>query len=112
MTKAAGVAPEFVAQMRSAPVWPALEKVAHTLTYDVTTMGDNMAGKPLPTTQWASVTVPTLVIDGGTSPVWARNAVQALADVLPNAQRRTLEGQTHNVAPEAIAPVLEEFFAG
>jgi hypothetical protein len=31
--------------------------------------------------------------------------------VLTNAQHRTLEGQTHAVAPEVLAPVLEEFFA-
>ena len=37
---------------------------------------------------------------------------RAVADVLPNAQRRTLEGQTHDVAPDALAPVLEKYFAG
>jgi pimeloyl-ACP methyl ester carboxylesterase len=65
----------------------------------------------LPKERVASVRVPTLVIDGGTTP-WLSHAAQAVADALPNAQRRTLKGQPHNVAPEAIAPVLEEFFAG
>ena len=50
--------------------------------------------------------------DGGASPVWQRNAVRALAELLPDAQRRTLEGQTHMVPPEVLAPVLEEFFSG
>jgi hypothetical protein len=59
-----------------------------------------------------SVTAPTLVLDGGARPQWMRTAAQTLADRLPNAQRRTLEGQTHQVAPEALAPVLVEFFAG
>jgi hypothetical protein len=58
----------------------------------------------------ASVTAPTLVIDGEMSDVRLRHAVQAVADALPNAQRRTLAGQTHDVSPEALAPVLEEFF--
>jgi hypothetical protein len=61
------------------------------------------------------VTVRTLVMDGGESPAWQRTAVQALVDVLPHAQRRTPEGQTHGtpfVAPAALAPALEEFFAG
>jgi hypothetical protein len=71
-----------------------------------------MRGNPLPLKRWASVTVPTLVMDGGESPAWQRTAVQALVDVLPRAQRRSLEGQTHGVAPDALAPVLEEFFAG
>ncbi len=109
MTKAAEVPVEVVAQMRHAPIWPEVEAVAHTLIYDTTIMGDNNA---LPTERVASVTVPTLVIDGGESPMWMRNAAQAVADALPNAQRRTLRGQTHDVAPEALAPVLEEFFAG
>jgi len=109
MTKAAEVPVEVVAQMRNAPFWPAVEAVAHTLIYDTTIMGGNNA---LPTERVASVTVPTLVIDGGESPMWMRNAAQAVADALPNAQRRTLRGQTHDVAPEALAPVLEEFFAG
>jgi len=39
-----------------------------------------------------------------------RDAAQASADALPNARRRTLEGQTHDVAPEVLALVLEEFF--
>jgi hypothetical protein len=37
-------------------------------------------------------------------------AAQALARAIPHAQHRILEGQTHEVAPEAIAPVLVAFF--
>jgi hypothetical protein len=36
----------------------------------------------------------------------------ALAGILPHAQRLTLPGQTHDVAAEALAPVLAEFFSG
>jgi hypothetical protein len=89
-----------------------MEKVAHTLAYDGIIMGNNMAGHALQARQWASVTMPTLVMDGGASEAWARNAVQALIDALPNAQRRTLQGQTHNVDPTVLAPVLVEFFKG
>jgi hypothetical protein len=32
--------------------------------------------------------------------------------LIPNAQRRTLEGQQHNVDGAALAPVLKDFFAG
>jgi pimeloyl-ACP methyl ester carboxylesterase len=89
-----------------------LEAVAHTLSYDGRIMGDHMSGKALPSDRWASVTIPTLLIDGGESPPSQRNAVQGLVDVLPDAQRRTIEGQTHDVDPALLAPVLEEFFAG
>jgi hypothetical protein len=34
----------------------------------------------------------------------------ALANSIPNGQHRTLEGQTHEVSAEALAPVLVEFF--
>jgi pimeloyl-ACP methyl ester carboxylesterase len=112
MTKAVDVPAEFVAQMRNDPTWSGMEAVAHTIAYDGTIMGDTMRGSPSPLKKWAAVTVPTLVIDGGASPAWLRNGAQALADVIPNTQRRTLEGQTHDVAPEVLAPVLQEFFAG
>ena len=41
-----------------------------------------------------------------------RATAGALADFIQDAQWCVLEGQTHEVAPEAIAPVLEEFFVG
>jgi hypothetical protein len=56
--------------------------------------------------------MPTLVIDGGKSPAWMRNAAQVIVEALPNGKRLTLEGQTHMVKPKALAPSLKEFFAG
>jgi pimeloyl-ACP methyl ester carboxylesterase len=111
MTEAVGMPAEAVAPMRGAPFWPAFEDVAHTLPYDDAIMGDTTSGASLPTGRWATVTIPTLVVDGGASPAWARNAVAVLAESLADAERRTLEGQTHQVDPEVIAPVLKEFFA-
>ena len=107
MANVVGLPPEFVPEAKKAPWWPAQEALAHTLAYDATIMGDYS----LPTERAASVMVPTLVIDGGTSFPWIRKTAQAIADVIPETQRRTLEGQTHNVAAEAIAPELVEFFA-
>ena len=112
MSKAVDVPVEVVAQMRNAPMWSAFEAVAPTLAYDGTVMGDTMSGNELPLKQWASVTTPTLVMDGGASPASMHHAAQALTDVLPNAQHRTLEDQTHAVADEALAPILVEFFKG
>jgi hypothetical protein len=54
--------------------------------------------------------VPTLVLDGATTG-WITNTADALARVLPEARRRTLAGQQHNVEPGAVAPLLAEFFA-
>ena len=108
MAKVVGLPPEFVAEARNAPWWPAQEALAHTLAYDATIMGDYS----LPTERAASVTAPTLVIAGGADFPWMRDTAQALADALPNGQTRTLEGQGHNVDPAVLAPALVEFFAG
>jgi pimeloyl-ACP methyl ester carboxylesterase len=102
-----GAPAEAIAGMRQTPIWPLFEAVAPTLAYDNAIMGDGS----VPTERLASITVPTLVMAGGASP-FMQEAAQAVARTLPNAQFRTLEGQTHEVAPEVLAPVLVEFFAG
>jgi pimeloyl-ACP methyl ester carboxylesterase len=110
MTTGPGVPSEVVAGMRKKPSWPSLESVAHTLAYDVTIMGNTMAGSPAPLRRWASVTVTTLVMDGAASPDWQRNGTRALAEVLPDARRRTLVGQGHGVDPKVLAHELVAFF--
>jgi pimeloyl-ACP methyl ester carboxylesterase len=114
MTKTVGVPAEMVAQMRASPMWPGLEKLAHTLPYDGAIMGDDLSGKPLSAARWSSVASPVLVMDGGLSEAWLRTSAKSLAGVLPNATHRTLEGQDHSApfrAPEVLVPVLVEFFA-
>ncbi|MFC5406276.1 alpha/beta fold hydrolase [Cohnella soli] len=111
LTKAAGVPAEFIASMRSAPFWQAMEDVAHTLIYDGTIMGDCMSGNPLPAERWSSVSIPTLVVGGGASPEYQQNAVKALVDRLSNAKLHMMEGQDHNVAPDLLAAVLTDFFS-
>jgi pimeloyl-ACP methyl ester carboxylesterase len=107
-----GVPAEVVDQMRSEPFWPAMEAMAHTMAYDGAILDGMMSGRPLPADRWTSVTMPTLVMDGDQSPAWARNSVRALADALPDAERRSLEGQAHGAAPDVLAPVLLEFLTG
>lgn len=105
LTTAAGIPGEFVAAMRDLPMWPAWEAVAHTLAYD----GAIVDGFELQPGRLASATAPALVLDGGQTP-WLTAGANALADALPRAARRTLAGQQHNVAADAVAPVLAEFF--
>ena len=105
--------PAFViALMRLMPMWSKLKAIAHTLPYDGALVQDYQKGQPLPAGRWAAVTVPTLVMDGGKSPQWMRHGNRALALVLPNAQYRTLDGQTHLLKPKVHAPTLLEFFKG
>ena len=99
-----------VALMRLMPAWSKLKAVAHTLPYDAAIVLDYQKGRPLPPQQWSSATMPTLVSAGGKSSDGMRNAMRELAAVLPNARYITLEGQTHLVKAEALAPVLVEFF--
>lgn len=105
-----GMPADDVAQMRTQPFWQALEAVAHTLAYDFAVMGETQRGAPLPA-KWASITTPTLVADGGKTPQpYIRSGAEALAALLPDARRHTIPDQDHGVEPDAIAPVLTDFF--
>jgi pimeloyl-ACP methyl ester carboxylesterase len=106
--KAVGIPEDVVAQMRHAPFRPGLEAIAHTLAYDAAIVGD----LSLPTGLLASVTIPALVISGEQSPPFLRAAARAAADALPNGQLASLAGQTHDLNPQATAPVMAEFLAG
>ncbi|HEV2458003.1 MAG TPA: alpha/beta hydrolase [Ktedonobacterales bacterium] len=113
-----GIPAEAIAQMRHSPMWAELEALAPTLPYDAAIMDGTQRGDPLQLRQWASVTVPTLVMDGTVMMgredfhTFMRHGADALASVLPNAQRRILEGQDHGPAPEALTPALKLFFLG
>ena len=69
-----------------------------------------LAGGRVPRDLTSTIAVPALVLAGGASPHGLQQAAKATADALPTAEHRTLDGQTHDVAPEALAPVLVEFF--
>ena len=106
-TKGVGLPAAVVVQLRNAPFRPALEAMAQTLVYEQTILGD----MSLPTELFASVTVPTLVMHGTGSFPWFADAAQAIASALPDGRYLAMEGLTHDLVP-ALAPPLEEFFAG
>lgn len=106
-----GLPAEMVAGMRQAPMWPGFEAVAHTLLYDAALMEGTQSGNPLTPGRWAAVSAPTLVLDGGASDRWVHAGADNLAEVLANAQRQSLPGQTHAVAPDVLAPAVREFLA-
>lgn len=111
LTKAVGIPPEYVGGARQDQAsWSGMLAVAHTIAYDAAYVGDVMRGQPLPKTRWSSVTIPTLVADGGASDAWMHNAADALAGVLPHAARATLAEQTHMVDPIVLAPIIIDFF--
>jgi len=107
--KAVGVPGPFVFLMRLTPMFSKLKAVAHTLPYDRAIVADHQRGRPLPKDRW-TFSGPILVAVGGKSPTWMRNAMEALTNVLPSAELRTIAGQTHMVSEKAIAPLLGDFF--
>lgn len=109
MTRAIRIPAEFLAGMKADPSWQAMEAVAHTIAYDGRVMGDTMSGRPLPT-EWKSITTPTLVLTGGVSEPYMHTGGRALAELLPHATHRVVEGQGHDVDPAVLAPVLAEWF--
>ena len=98
--------------MQVLPPWKKLKAVAPTLPHDLHILGDTQRGVPLPTDRWDAIAVPTLVMDGGKSPQYMRNGAKALSQRIAGAGYRTLPGQTHMLKPQAVAPVLVDFFAG
>jgi pimeloyl-ACP methyl ester carboxylesterase len=92
--------------MRAQPGWAGLEAIAATLAYDDAVL----AGGRVPHDLAPAVTVPVLVLSGSASPAGLQQAAKATAQAFPTAGHRTLDGQTHDVAPDALAPALAEFF--
>ena len=94
-----------IASARTAPFWPAMEAIAHTLAYDAACLG---YGQP-PTDGLATISQPVLVATGAHDPdaaEWVRAlgpAADAIAASMPRAQRLTIEGQGHVADPKAVA---------
>lgn len=110
MTQAIGIPAEYLAPMKADPSWAAMESVAHTISHDGRIVRDAMKGEPLPA-EWAKISTPTLVVSGGDGEAFMQRSARELADLLPNAEHRILPGQSHDVDPAALAPLLAEFFA-
>ena len=98
----------LVAAMPLFPGWSKNKDLVHTLRYDLAVL----RGDEPPTTRWGAVSAPTLVMSGGKSPAWIRDATVRLTEVLPNARNRVLDGERHYVKADAMAPVLGEFLTG
>ncbi|CAI6079392.1 alpha/beta fold hydrolase [Cohnella sp. JJ-181] len=109
MRTGVGLPAPVVALMPLMPAWSKLKAVARTLPYDTRLTFDLQKGRKEPLSRWSDVRVPTLVAVGGKSPSWMRQAMDALAQALPEAKHHTLPGQTHIVKPAALAPVLADF---
>jgi pimeloyl-ACP methyl ester carboxylesterase len=99
-----GVPDEMVANFRQSPQWATMTSVAHTLVYDLTVTPSLKAA------QLASITTPTLVLDSTGSGERLRHWAEGVANHLPNATYRSLQGGWHGVPLEDLAAAMTEFF--
>jgi len=103
-----GMPADQIDRMRQMPTWPMFEVIAPTLAYDhAAILGDDAA---VPAGLAARVNVPALVMSGAVSYPFMHDTARALGKAMPNARVRSLEGQTHAVDVDVLAPVLVEFF--
>lgn len=102
-----GVPPEQLDDMRQLPMWPMWEAIAPTLGYDAALLGEDGS---VPAERAAQLNIPTLIMNGGASDSAMHDTARVLAEAIPKAKRLTLEGQSHQVSADALAPALVEFF--
>jgi pimeloyl-ACP methyl ester carboxylesterase len=105
-----GMPADQIDGMRKQPFWAGLEAVAPTLRYDHAGVLGNDAS--IPSERASRVRVPALVMYGEESFPFMAGTARTLSQLIPRALLRALPGQTHEVAPGAVAPVLTEFLAG
>ena len=97
-----GLPPQAVAGMRHSPGWPGMEALAPTLAYDDTAMGDSR----VPTFEREDAEV--LALAGGASPDFLQYGARAVAEAT-GGRFELLDGQTHDIAPDAAATALIPF---
>lgn len=110
LTTLAGMTEEQVAAMRAAPTWPARLKTAPTIAREAR-LED---GWVLDHDQFATVTVPVLLISGSESPPELVAVTHNCAAVLPDARVHVLGGRDHfayKSHPHEVADVIRDFAA-
>jgi pimeloyl-ACP methyl ester carboxylesterase len=100
-----GMPPEMAEGMSSNPD---MQAVAPTMPYDFEVMGD-FTGGTIPEEIVRAINIPTLVIAGGASPEFFRDAATRIAAILPHGEHTVLEGQDHGAPADVVAPVVAEF---
>ncbi|MGH8829249.1 MAG: alpha/beta fold hydrolase [Jiangellaceae bacterium] len=107
-TEAVGLPAEIIEPMKGTPAWGYLESMAHTLAYDGEALGGD--DHSVPTDMLAGVTIPVLTVSStGTAP-WLGAAAAAVAEAVPGARHRQLEGGFHEVPVQVLAPALTAFY--
>jgi pimeloyl-ACP methyl ester carboxylesterase len=90
--------------------WAVLLRMARSAAYDAAIVG----GYEFDPARLAQIEQPALVLSGGASPPWYRDAAESLVSALTNAELRLLAGQTHMgiyQAPELVAAEVVRFLS-
>ena len=106
-----GVPAPIVLVLPLLPMWKRLTAAADTLPHDFEIVAPYRRGVPLPEGHYATIVSDTLLAAGGKSPDYMRHTPVAIATQIPGASTVVLEGQTHEVKAEVLAPVLARHFA-
>ena len=99
LREVANLTPDELDAARSAPIWQDMVDAAHTLPREL----QAIAEYEFDAARFADVATPTLVLSGGESPPFYRDATEAVDDALPNSRITTFDGHAHepmNTAPD------------
>lgn len=103
--KSVGVTDKQIAAMQRLPMWKGLTAMAPTLAYDTIELMEQY-----PNLDPKQIDAETLVMYGAKSPGFMGETAKKLAETMPQAELRSLEGQIHDVKADVLAPVLAGFF--
>lgn len=106
----ANLTPDELDAARSAPIWHDMVAAAHTLPREV----QAIAEYEFDAARFADMTTPTLVVSGGESPPFYRDAAAAVNDALPTSGLTIFDGHAHepmNSAPDRFVDEVLGFLA-
>lgn len=101
-----GVPEAGVQGMHRSPTWPATVALAPTLAYDDAALGDSR----VPVDLAGRIRIPLLGLAGGATPPFLRHGAEGGAAAAPAGRFELVEGQTHDIAADALEPHLRAFF--
>jgi pimeloyl-ACP methyl ester carboxylesterase len=105
-----GMPPQMISGMRNSPAWQSLSAMGRSLVQDADVM-NNRDGAPVPNARIKTLEMPVLVMVGERSPPALRQAGERVAAVARTGSYAILPVQTHDVALDALVPVLAKFLA-
>jgi pimeloyl-ACP methyl ester carboxylesterase len=106
---AVGISSQEIQLLQSAPEWQIRVEAAHTILREVRALEQYQ----FDTERFTKLTIPTLLMVGEDSPLWAQQTTNIVDQTLPTSSVLVLPGQKHVAmvtAPDLFVKVLIEFF--